>query len=211
MHRGLLIALAALAVLAAVVVSLLGTMRPAQAQDSPYPVTLTMTGPTMAVAGQEVTYVLRYQLIDPATTPKTAIVISFTQGATYVSTQVISGTPGVLGHHGERNHRWSDLGSSAETEGEIEMVVRMDADFRGSVFSFAHIPGTETTSSNAVETQVFAQGMLPQAGSGATSASAPLMILALILSGAVILTIGTIATLARRAGSRRHGVTATRA
>ena len=143
-----------------------GTNGIAQAQVTPYPVTLTMSGPATAISGQEITYRLRYQLTDPSTLSRTAIVISFSQRATFVSTQVISGTPGVLRPHSENFFRWSDLGNSTQTEGEIEMVVRIDADFRGSISSRAYVPGTETASSNIAETQVFAPGMLPEAGGG---------------------------------------------
>ena len=188
----------ALAVLALLLLGAV-TTGDAFAQDNSYPVTLTMSGPSTAESGQEVTYRLRYQLTDPATKPKTAIVISFTQDATYVLTQVISGTPGVLRPHSETFWRWSDLGNSMETMGEIEMVVRIDADFRVSVFSSAYVPGTNTTSSNVVETQVFAPGTLPQAGSGgAINSGSPVASGLLALVGAALVCAGAATLMIRR-------------
>ena len=192
---GLLVFLALLLLIA-------GTMGVAQAQVTPYPVTLTMSGPATAISGQEITYRLRYQLTDPSTLSRTAIVISFSQRATFVSTQVISGTPGVLRPHSENFFRWSDLGNSTQTEGEIEMVVRIDADFRGSVFSGARVPGTMTTSSNTVETQVFAPGMLPEAGGGGPvgGSGSPVAAGLLALVGAALLGAAASIRLMRRFG-----------
>ena len=186
----------------ALLVLTVGTMGVAQAQETPYPVTLTMSGPATAISGQEITYRLRYQLTDPSTLSRTAIVISFSQRATFVSTQVISGTPGVLRPHSENFFRWSDLGNSTQTEGEIEMVVRIDADFRGSVFSGARVPGTMTTSSNTVETQVFAPGMLPEAGGGGPvgGSGSPVAAGLLALVGAALLGAAASIRLMRRFG-----------
>lgn len=201
MYRRLLLSLALVAVLAGAGISLLALPPATQAQTDPYPVTLTMTGPQTAVAGQEVTYRLRYELTDPATLSHTAIVIGTTQGATHVSTQVTSGPAGVLAKQTERYFRWSDLGrDSAETEGEIELVVRIDVDFRGSIFADAYVPGTETTSSNVVETQVFAPGMLPEAGGrspGADSLSHTILML-MMLVGFALLCTGAATRLIRR-------------
>ena len=178
------------------------TMRPAQAQSDPFPVTLIMTGPAVAVAGQEITYLLHYELTDPETLSRTAIVISFSQGATFVSTQVISGTSTVMRPHHDRSFRWYGLGTSTETEGEIEMVVRVDDDNSGTIFSWAHVPGTQTTSSNSVETQVFAPGTLPDAGGGGTAAgsgsSASPALLALAVMGAALFCAGAATRLTRK-------------
>lgn len=202
MHGRIFLVLTVVAVIAGAGINLSTTMRPTQAQTDPFPVVLTMTGPAAAVAGQEVTYLVQYELTDPVTKPSTAIVISFTQGATFVSTQVTSGTPGVLGQHGERDFRWSDLGNSTAADGEIEMVFRIDADFRGSVFSNAHVPGTETTSSNIVETQVFEQGLLPAAGGGTLGGGflSDVTLALLTLAGLVLLCTGAAAHLMRRFG-----------
>ena len=191
---GLLVFLALLLLIA-------GTMGVAQAQVTPYPVTLTMSGPATAISGQEITYRLRYQLTDPSTLSRTAIVISFSQRATFVSTQVISGTPGVLRPHSENFFRWSDLGSTTETAGEIEMVVRTDGDFRGTVSSGASVPGTTTTASNIVETQVFAPGAMPNVGGGPEARSrlrSDPALLALSLAGAALLCAGAGTRIMRR-------------
>ncbi len=172
----------------------------ASAQENSYPVTLTMTGPSTAEPGQEIAYRVRYELTDPATMPGTAVGISFSRNATFVSTQIISGTDGVLGRHSDRAWRWSDLGNSIETMGEIEMVVRINDDFRGSISARAHVPGTNTTSSNVVETQVFAPGTLPNTGQGQPTGPRGFNWLAVVVatSGALLL-VGAMAT------SRRHG------
>ena len=155
-------------VLALLAVLLLGagTVAVTHAQITPWPVTLAMTGPATAVSGQEITYAVHYQLTDPATISSTDIVIRIPQDAAYLSSQVVSGPAGILLGQTERFVRWGGLGSAEETEGEVELVVRIDADFVGSIFADAYVPGTETSGSNVVETQVFAPATLPETGGG---------------------------------------------
>lgn len=199
MRRTLLVFVLTLpAVLALLLAALMSARAAAHAQVTPFPVTLTMTGPTMAVSGEEVTYRVHYQLTDLSSTD---IVIGITQGATYVSTQVTSGPAGLLAEQTERRVRWSGLGSPEETEGEVELIVKIDANFVGSIFANAYVPGTETTESNVVETQVLQPGRLPETGGGGPApGSGPLVVPALFaLVGAALIRAGAATRRMRRA------------
>ena len=186
---GLIVVLALLLVGAAV--SLSAAISPAQAQETPYPVTLIMSGPSVAVQGQEVTFRLSYELTDPATIPSAWIVMIMTPGAEYLSARVIAGPDGVsLLEESKRAYRWA-VHSDDGTEGEIELVARIDPEFSGSIFSNAYLTGTGTTSSNAVETQIFAPGTLPQAGSGGGTGADSVAVLGLLaLLGAALICAG---------------------
>lgn len=174
--------LAALAATAANIATAAGHR---QAQITPYPVVLTMTGPATAFSGEEITYTVRYRLTDPATIPSTDIVVDIPRGARYVSSRVISGPPGVLVvAPGERHARWAGLGSAKETEGAVQVSVRIDEGFLGTTSSSCYVPGTQTSNPESrchVETQVFAQATLPETGSDGRSA-APVRSLVLVLA-----------------------------
>lgn len=195
MKRILPVAIVAVLIAAGVATSLLGTMRPAQAQT--FPVTLTMTGPPTAVAGQEITYRVHYQFTDRL---GTAIVIGVTEGASYVSTQTTSGPDGSLEYRTERSAWWGVLASAEKTEGEIEFVVRVSSDFTGSLFGSAYVPGTGTTESNNVETRVFAPGTMPVAGGGSSvfASGPPLAAGLLALVGASLFCAGAATRKSRR-------------
>ena len=140
------------------------------AQSAPYLVVLTMTGPRTAVSGQEVTYRLHHRLTDPSTLPQAGFSSGFNiripLNTTYVSSSVVSGPPGVLHGRTERYVVWGVSGNAEATEGDVELTVKIDAKYVGSIFADAYVPGTETTGSNVVETQVFAPGILPETGGG---------------------------------------------
>ncbi len=184
MKRFVPLAIVAVLIVTGVVLSLFGTLRSAQAQTAPYPVTLIMSGPSVAVQGQEVTYRLSYEFTDPATIPSAWIVIIMTPGAEYLSARVIAGPDGVsLLEESKRSYRWA-VHSDDGTEGEIELIARIDSEFLGSIFSDAYLTGTGTTSSNDVETKISASGTLPQAGSGgAINSGFGVALLLLALSG----------------------------
>jgi hypothetical protein len=136
------------------------------AQSTPYPVVLTMTGPATAVSGDEISYRVHYRLTNPSVVSHTSFRIRVPQNTTHVSSRVVSGPPGVLVAQYEGFVDWGGLGNASEPEGEVEILVKINADFVGSIFADAYIPGTETAQSNAVETHVFAPGTLPKTGSG---------------------------------------------
>ena len=190
-----------LSVIAVDAALLVGT-RPAaviQAQTTPYPVVLTMTGPATATSGQEVTYIVHYRLTDLLARSQTGFRIRIPRHTTFVSTQVVAGPPGVLAHQDENDVVWGGLGQADAPEGDVELVVRIDGGFVGSIFADAYVPGTETTQSNAVETEVFAAGTFPDAGGGSAEGDSgvpPVAALVGLLGAALI---------AAGAASRRLG------
>ena len=199
MKRLLPVAIVAVLIAAGVAISLFGTLRSAQAQTTPYPVTLIMRGPSVAVQGQEITYRLSYELTDPATIPSAWIVMIMTPGAEYLSARVIAGPDGVTSlERSKRAYRWA-VHSDDGTEGEIELVARIDPEFSGSIFSNAYLTGTGTTSSNGVETQISASGTLPQAGSGgAINSGSGVALLLFALIGAALLCAGAVTRMTAR-------------
>ena len=183
-----------LSVIAVDAALLVGT-RPAaviQAQTTPYPVVLTMTGPATATSGQEVTYIVHYRLTDLLARSQTGFRIRIPRHTTFVSTQVVAGPPGVLAHQDENDVVWGGLGQADAPEGDVELVVRIDGDFVGSIYGEAYVPGTETTESNAVETEVFAQGALPEmgGGSGEGHSDFSLVVALVAILGAVLIAAG---------------------
>ena len=200
MHPKRLIALVALAVSVGALVSLLGTMGAAQAQTTPWPVTLTLTGPPTAFSGQEVTYRVEYLLLDPATVSQTGFLFDFPENTTYVSSGVVSGPEGTLLRLEEGFFvQWGGLGNAEEPEGAVEITVRIDPEFVGVISAQALEPGTETSFSNVVETQVFAPGTLPHTGEGWRSGSQMRVGIALMAGvGVVLLCIGATARMIRR-------------
>jgi len=144
--------------------ALLNATATAHAQDTPYPVVLTMTGPATAVSGQQITYTVHYELTDASGVSQAGFRIRIPRNTSYVSTEVVSGPPGMLVAEEERFVYWGALGSIDQREGDVQLVVRIDSDFVGSLFADAYEPGTETPGSNAVETQVSAPGTLPETG-----------------------------------------------
>lgn len=170
------------------------------AQITPWPVTLTMTGPATAVSGQEITYRVRYRLTDPATISQTGFEIGIPRNSTYVSSQVVSGPAGRVLRLEETFVEWGALGNAEETEGDVELTVKIDADFVGSISTRAIEPGTLTAISNAVETQVFAPGALPQMGRGGPAAGSgrAIALVALGLTGAALIGAGAVMRHIRR-------------
>jgi hypothetical protein len=79
--------------------------------------------------------------------------------------------------------------------------VKIDADFVGSTATQAVEPGTDTAATKVLETQVFAPGTLPEAGSGAPAAgSGPPVAPALVaLAGAALVCAGAAIHRQRRA------------
>ena len=199
MKRLLPVATVAVLIAAGAAVSLSAAIRPAQAQETPYPVTLIMSGPSVAVQGQEITYRLSYEFTDPATIPSAWIVIRMTPGAEYLSARVISGPPGRrLFEETKSSYRWG-VHAADGTEGEIEIVARIDPGSSGSIISDAYLVGTGTTSSNVVETHVFAPGTLPQAGSGgAINSGSGVALLLFALIGAALLCAGAVTRMTAR-------------
>ena len=188
-----LIGLTVVASLAGVALSLLGMVAVVQAQITPWPVTLTVTGPSTAVSGQEVTYRVDYQLLDPAAVSQTGFQFDFADNTTYVSSQVVSGPAGVLLRLEEGFFiEWGGLGNAEETEGAVEITVRIDPEFVGSVAAQALEPGTFTAVSNVFKTQVFARGMLPEAGGGGpvTGSLLPVAVTLMMLAGVALLCTG---------------------
>ncbi|MCH8008290.1 MAG: hypothetical protein IIC91_05440 [Chloroflexi bacterium] len=200
MHPKRLIALAVLAVLAGAGISLLAPSSAAQAQTTPWPVTLTLTGPPTALSGQEVTYRVEYRLLDPATVSQTGFLFDFPENTTYVSSGVVSGPEGILLRLEEGFFvQWGGLGNAEEHEGAVEITVRIDPEFVGAFAAQALEPGTFTAFSNVVETQVFAPGALPHAGEGWRSGSQMRVGIALMAGvGVVLLCIGATARMIRR-------------
>lgn len=201
MERVLPVAIAAVLIAAGAAISLLGTMDAAYAQITPWPVKLTMTGPSTAVSGQEVTYRVDYQLLDPTAVSQTGFQFDIPDNTTYVSSEVVSGPEGILlrleqGFFVE----WGGLGNAEEPEGAVEVTIRIDAEFVGSVRVQALEPGTETAFSNVVETQVFAPGMLPDTGGGGPVAGSgrPIASGLLVLVGAALLCVGPSIRMMRR-------------
>ena len=200
----LLAAFGGLVVLALLHTAAAGTMGVARAQITPWPVRLTMTGPATAVSGQEVSYRVDYQLLDPVTVSQTSFQISIPRNTTYVSSEVVSGPEGILSRLEEGFFvGWAGLGNAEETEGAVEITVNIDPEFVGVIATQALEPGTFTAVSNIVETQVFAPGMLPEAGGGGAVAGSGLRVapalLALSLVGAALLCAGAATRIMRRA------------
>ncbi len=179
-----------------------GRIGATHAQVAAWPVTLTMTGPTTAVAGQEISYRVHYRLTDPSRRARGGFRIPIPQNTTYVSTRVVSGPARTLAHLDERFVYWGSLDESEETDGAVELIVKIDAEYVGSIFGWAYVPGTETTNSNFVETQVFAPGTMPEAGGGDPVAGSGLRVapalLALALAGAALLCAGAATRVMRR-------------
>lgn len=145
--------------------ALLGATAVSHAQITPSLVTLTMTGPVKAISGQEISYRVHYHLEDPIS--PTGFQFNIPRNTTFVSSEVVSGPPGVLLRVTEEFVEWGSLGNAEETEGEIELTVKIDADFVGSIATQADEPATLTAASDVLETEVFAPGALPAAGAGA--------------------------------------------
>lgn len=172
----------------------------AYAQIAPWPVTLTMTGPSTAVSGQEVTYRVDYQLLDPATVSQTGFQFDIPENTTYVSSEVVAGPEGILLRLEEGFFvQWGGLGNAEEPEGAVEIKVKIDPEFVGSFGTQALEPGTFTAVSNIVETQVFAPGTLPDTGEGRPpSPQLRVRIALLMVVGAVLLSVGATARATRR-------------
>ena len=158
-----------LLLLALALAALLGTTAVRHAQITPWPVTLTITGPATAVSGEEISYRVHYRLTDPTTTAQTGFLFYIPGNTTYVSSEVVSGPAGVILRRMERFVQWGSLGNAVETEGEVELIVKIDGDFVGSIETQAVEPGTETAFSKMLETQVFAAGTQSEAGGSATT------------------------------------------
>ncbi len=199
MRRVLPVAIAAVLIAAGAGISLLGTMDAAYAQITPWPVTLTMTGPLTAVSGQEVTYRVEYRLLDPATVSQTGFQFDIPEDTTYVSSGVVSGPEGILLRLEEGFFvEWGGLGNAEEPGGAVEIKVKIDPEFVGVLSTRALEPGTETSFSNVVETQVFALGMLPDTGGGASGSGSPVAFALLAFVGAALLCAGASIRMMRR-------------
>lgn len=165
------------------------------AQITPYPVILTLSGPATAVSGQEITYTVHYRLTDPETVPGASIMFTIPEHTTYVSTYVVSGPEGsVLEPRNSRSGEWS-VGSPEEPEGAVAFTVRINDDFVGMMTAAVRIRGTETfnpESTYSAETQVFAPGTLPETGTGGSATGdSPLMALLLLaFVGAALVSAG---------------------
>lgn len=155
-----------LLLLALPLAALMGTTAVSHAQVPPRPVTLTMTGPVKAVAGQEISYRVHYHLEDPIS--PIGFQLNIPRNTTYVSSEVVSGPAGVLLRLTEDFVEWGSLGNAEETEGEVELTVKIDPDFVGSLFASAGEPGPEAPFSDVLEIQVFAPGTLPESTGGGT-------------------------------------------
>ena len=181
--------------------ALMGATAVSYAQITPWPVTLTITGPATAVSGQEITYRVHYRLTDPSIVSQTGFLFYIPQNTTYVSSQVVSGPSGVILRLTDRFVEWGSLGNAEETDGEVELTVKIDADFVGSTATQADEPGTLTAASDVLETQVLAPGRLPEAGGGAPAAGSgrPLAAALLALAGASLVCAGAAIRGQRRA------------
>jgi hypothetical protein len=168
---------------------------------SPFEAYLSMTGPAAAVSGQEVTYTVSYRLAYPTVYPSATVAIAIPRFTTYVSTRTVSGTPGRLSGAGQNPVivvRWGGLGSPEEPEGAVELVVRIDANFVGTIVADAYVPGNVGSSgSNGVRTQVYAPGTLPLTGSGGPDSSIPAFVTLLAMLGIALLAAGALASLHR--------------
>jgi len=142
--------------------------RVSYAQVTAFPVELTMSGPATAVSGDELAYRVHYRLTDTSALRETDIAITIPLHTTLVSNRVISGTPGLLVQTAPVV-RWSALGSVEQPEGEIEMRVKVDPDFVGTLETDAYVPGTMTRASNLVSTEVLAPSMQESACGGPRS------------------------------------------
>ncbi len=174
-----------LAALALLLAAVMGAPAVTHAQISLKPVTLTMTGTVKAVSGQEVSYRVHYHLADPIS--PTGFQFNIPRNTTYVSSSVVSGPPGVLLRVTEEFVEWDNLGNAEETEGEVELTVKIDAEFVGSIGASAGEPGPEDPFSNGVGTEVFAPGMLPQwPGGGALTGTVYHLVDQTIVDGVVV-------------------------
>jgi hypothetical protein len=160
------------------------------AQTTPFPTVLTMSGPATAVSGQEITYRVHYRLTDPATIPQAAFHIIIPQNTTYVSSQVVSGPPGILDGHTEAFVRWGGLGNVQEPEGDVELTGTVGAGFVGQLTGGCYVPGTETgnpESRCSLETQVSALSTAAEedddSGSAARWLYVSLVVLGLVAAG----------------------------
>lgn len=183
-----------------------GMVAVTHAQITPWPVVLTMTGPATAVSGQEITYRVHYRLTDPATISQAAFRIVTPENTTYVSTQVVSGPAGLLAAQEERFVLWGGLGNTQETEGDVELTVKVDADYVGLVYGECYIPGTETgnpESQCSLETEVSAPGAAPEEGDDGGSAAEAWLYAGLVVLGLVgAASIGVVAVRHRMKGAR---------
>ena len=146
--------------------ALLGATAVSHALIPPKPVTLTMTGPVKAISGQEISYRLHYHLEDPIS--PIGFQFNIPRNTTYVSSEVVSGPAGVLLRSTEEFVEWGSLGNAEETEGEVELTVKIDADFVGRIFASAGEPGPKDPFSDVLETEVVAPGTLPESTGGGT-------------------------------------------
>ena len=165
--------------------ALMGATAVSHAQITPRLVTLTMTGPVKAISGQEISYRVHYHLKDPIA--PTGFQLNIPRNTTYVSSEVVSGPPGVLLRVTEEFVEWGSLGSAEEIEGEVELTVNIDADFVGRIFASAGEPGPEAPFSDVLETQVVAPGTLSEStGGGAITGTASHLVDQTIVDGVVV-------------------------
>ncbi len=173
------------AALVLLLATIMGVTAVTHAQIPPKPVTLTMTGTVKAISGQEVSYRVHYHLEDPIS--PTGFQFNIPRNTTYLSSSVVSGPPGVLLRITEEFVEWDNLGNAEETEGEVELTVKIDAEFVGSIGASAGEPGPEDPFSNGVGTEVFAPGTLPESvGGGALTGTAYHLVDQTIVDGVVV-------------------------
>ncbi len=155
---------------------------------------LTTAGPDTAVSGQEITYMIHYRLASPPVFSSATVAVEIPRFTTYVSTRTVLGTPGVLSLPSGGPAfvvRWGGLGSTEEPEGSLELVVRINGGYAGTIVASAYVPGmTGATVSNVVRTQVHAPGTLPVSGSGPSRRDFGGYITALALLGGALLAAG---------------------
>lgn len=170
----------------------------AQKTPSNYPVVVVMDGPTSAVSSEEITYTLRYRILDPALAGS-GVRIIIPLHVTFLSNHVVAGPPARLpsGPHGD-TLEWSGLGTHEEPEGAVELTLRIDDSYVGPIRVGCSIPGTETGNPEdrcSITTQVYAPGTLPVGGSGPSANGLGAYVWLLALIGGALLAGGAVASL----------------
>ncbi len=160
--------LAAAAVMILMVV--LTTSAHVQAQDEPFPVVMTLTGPASAVSGQAISYQVHYLRTDPGPRGAAQFVFWVPRNTEYISSEVLSGpggTPRIEPEDGlARRVSWNLDGAD---EGVVEITVRVDSAFVGELSTSIYTRGTipfHPASTYEATTTVHVPGTLPSTGHG---------------------------------------------
>lgn len=109
--------------------------------DGEWPYKFVVKGPSAAVGGDQIVYRVWYTNVHPERPEGPGFVFSWTaEGASFASSNVISGPDGVISETSESSIRW-DFGE-APPSGAVRVVLRVSGGFTGKFGAGIYVPGT---------------------------------------------------------------------